>query len=318
MEPLKSRRSEEPTYWKSLRELYDGKAVSELKANEFMAGVTDDFSIEALPGMSRKQFLALLGASAAFAAAGCSNYRDKGQIVPYNRQTEGLIPGVAQHYASTCAGCSAACGILIKTREGRPIKLDGNPDHPLNRGKICAKGQASILDFYDPNRLRSVVMTSGDSWAEADRSVRAGLNAAASAGKEIALVMHPSLSPTFRRVLEDFQRSYPSARLYSYELFHDENRKNAWKRCYGPGEVPVIAWENCDVILALESDFLGTEGHVVEQIGKFADRRSVNDVGRFNRLYAVEGSMSQTGANADYRLRLRPDAQLAFVLSLLN
>ena len=318
MEPLKDQGSHEPAYWRSLSELYDGKSVSELKANEFMAGVTDDFSIEALPGMSRKQFLALLTASAAFAAAGCSNYRDKGEIVPYNRQIEGLTPGIAQHYASTCTGCSAACGILIKTREGRPIKLDGNPDHPVNRGKICAKGQAGILDFYDPNRLRAPVVKGAGSWSESDRRVREGLDAAASAGKEIALVMHPTFSPTFRRALEEFERTYPTARLYSYELFHDENRKSAWKRCYGSGEVPVIAWEKCDVILALESDFLGTEGHVIEQIAKFAERRRVDDLGRFNRLYAVEGTMSQTGANADYRLRLRPDAQLAFVLSLLN
>ena len=324
MEPLNGRRAEEPIYWKSLRELHDGDSVSELKANEFMAGVTDDFSIEELPGMSRKQFLALLTASAAFAAAGCTNYRDKGEIVPYNKQVEGIIPGVAQYYASTCTGCSATCGILIKTREGRPIKLDGNPDHPLNKGKICAKGQAGILNFYDPNRLRNPLLKDGTepngkmTWAVANERVFQDLSLASKAGKEIAVLLHPTHSPTFQSVLREFQRSFPTATLYAYEVFHEENRRNAWRRCYGSGEPPVVEWEQCDTILALESDFLGTEGHVVEQIRKFADRRSVDDVKHFSRLYCVEGTLSQTGANADYRIRLRPDAQLEFVLSLLN
>src|SRR5512143_4328833 len=143
------------TYWRSLRELYDPQSVSDAKAHEFMAGVTNDFNISDLSQMSRKQFLALISASAAFAAAGCSDYRDKGEIVPYGKKPEEVTPGVANFYASTCTGCAQACGILIKTREGRPIKIDGNPDHPVNRGAICARGQASILNLYDPNRLRS-------------------------------------------------------------------------------------------------------------------------------------------------------------------
>jgi molybdopterin-containing oxidoreductase family iron-sulfur binding subunit len=280
MDSLKPDRSVGPTYWKSLRQLHNGNSVSELKANEFMAGVTDDFSIDELPGMSRKQFLALLTASAAFAAAGCTNYRDKGEIVPYNDQIEGITPGLADYYSSTCTGCSQACGVLVKTREGRPIKLDGNPDHPVNKGKICAKGQAEILDFYDPYRLKSPQFkdparkSEGMTWASTNERVLRGLAEAASAGAEIALLVHPTVSPTFRKVLGDFQQAYPTARLYSYEAFPDENRRRAWRRCYGSGEPPVIEWEKCNTIVALESDILGTEGHVVEQIRKFAERRS--------------------------------------------
>ncbi len=322
MEPLNGRPSEERTYWKSLRELHDGNQVSESKANEFMAGVTDDFSIDDLPGMSRKQFLALLTASAAFAAAGCSNYRDKGEIVPYNKQVEGVVPGIAQYYASTCTGCASSCGILIKTREGRPIKLDGNPDHPTNRGKICAKGQAGILNFYDPHRLKKPVVKSGgpddSTWNDLNGKIASALAEAAREGREIALFLRPTVSPSFRAVLAEFQRRFPTARLYSYDLFHGETRRMAWRRSYGAGEPPVIQWEKCDIIVALEADLLGTEGHPVEQIRKFAERRSADDLAAFNRLYCIEGSVSPTGANADYRFRLRPDAQLEFVLSLLN
>ena len=103
-------------YWKSLRELHDAGSLDEQKANEFMAGVTDDFDPSQMSTMSRKQFLALLSASAAFAAAGCSEYQDKGEIVPYDRQPEGVVAGVPEYYASTCTGCALSCGILIKTK----------------------------------------------------------------------------------------------------------------------------------------------------------------------------------------------------------
>ena len=89
--------------------------------------------------LSRRKFLALLSASAALTATACTNYRDKGEIIPYNQRPEEVLPGKANLYASTCTSCAQSCGVLVKTREGRPIKIDGNPDHPINQGKICSK-----------------------------------------------------------------------------------------------------------------------------------------------------------------------------------
>jgi MoCo/4Fe-4S cofactor protein with predicted Tat translocation signal len=314
----------ESRYWRSLRELHSEEPVDELKAHEFMAGVTDDFNLSELSTMSRKRFLALLSASAAFAAAGCSDYRDKGEIVPYSKKPEEITPGVANYYASTCTGCSQSCGILIKTREGRPIKIDGNPDHPINKGSVCAKGQASILNLYDPNRLRepkrgSSSGNSGDlDWTTADAEVRTALNDARAAAQEVAVITGPILSPTTQSIFNDFASKYPNVRFYSYDFFHDDNRKRAWQKSYGTPAVPAIAWEKAKVIVALESDFLGTEGFTVEQIRKFAAGRDVMQSSEFNRLYSVEGAVSLTGANADYRLRVRPDAQMEFLLSLMN
>ncbi|HUI65801.1 MAG TPA: 4Fe-4S dicluster domain-containing protein, partial [Bacteroidota bacterium] len=274
--------------------------------------------------MSRKQFLALLSASAAFAAAGCADYRDKGEIVPYTRKPEEVTPGVPNFYASTCTGCDQACGILIKTREGRPIKIDGNPDHPINRGAICAKGQASVLNLYDPNRLRVPRRgtTSGQTgdldWASADVEIRRAIHEAGARKKQIAVITSPVHSPTTRRLIQAFAAAYPTVRHYSYALFHDQVRRDAWNTCYGDSALPAIAWDEARVILALESDFLGTEGFTVEQIRQFASRRDIQNVEDFSRLYCVEGAVSLTGANADYRLRLRPDAQLEFVCAILN
>ncbi|MGD1043740.1 MAG: Fe-S-cluster-containing hydrogenase [Bacteroidota bacterium] len=311
-----------PKYWKSLRTLKNKKPDVDPEVHEFMDGVTDDFSPSEMSGMSRKQFLALLAVSAAFTAAGCSNYRDKGEIVPYTKKPEEVTPGVPNYYASTCTGCSQACGILIKTREGRPIKIDGNPDHPINRGKICAKGQASILNLYDPFRLRTAQYGKasgkhGDvSWKKTDEEIIRSLTEAVQSGKEIALVTKAINSPTAKKLLDEFKAKYPTTKIYSYSLFNNETRRKAWQKCYGSKDLPVVEWEKAKIILALESDFLGTDGMTIEQIRKFTDARDVMKSKNFNRVYCVEGAMSLTGAHTDYRLRLRPDAQLEFVLAL--
>jgi MoCo/4Fe-4S cofactor protein with predicted Tat translocation signal len=314
----------DPNYWRSLAEYHDSNAVNEAKANEFMAGVTDPFDVKELAPMSRKRFLALLTASAAFAAAGCSGYRDKGEIVPYTKKPEEVTPGVSNLYASTCTGCAQSCGILIKTREGRPIKVDGNPDHPLNAGKICAKGQASILNLYDPYRMRAPRYGDGRgtgedlTWDIADGAITRQLSAAVREGREIALLMPPVLSPTTATVLDDFRAKFSTVRAYGIALFSDAPRRAAWEACYGTARVPSIAWGEADVILALEADLLATDGAVMEQIRGFVKRRDTAAPQRFNRLYCVEGNLTLTGANADVRLRLRPDAQMEFVLAMLH
>jgi Fe-S-cluster-containing dehydrogenase component/anaerobic selenocysteine-containing dehydrogenase len=291
---------------------------------EFEPGVTDEFSPEKLAPISRKQFLGLLAASAAFATAGCTNYRDKGEIVPYTKKPEEITPGVSNFYASTCTGCAQACGTLIKTREGRPVKIDGNPDHPINRGKLCAKGQASILGLYDPARLRepqfgSASSKSGSvSWDEVDADVIKHLDQCRQSGKRVLVLVPPTQSPTALKLLSDFAASIPGAQIMAYGLLNDEARRRAWKECYGSAPLPVIQWENAEVIVALEGDILGTDGFSVEQSRKFAEGRDIMKSTAFNRLYCVESAFSPTGANADYRLKLHPAAQAAFVLAIIN
>lgn len=313
----------ESKYWKSLQEFYKDPSADEAKAHEFMKGVTDDFELDKLSGMSRKQFLGLLSASAAFAAAGCTNYRDKGEIVPYIKKPEEITLGKANYYASTCTGCEHACGILIKTREGRPIKIDGNPDHPVNKGKLCGKGQAGILSLYDPDRLRAPMsvengMMNIEEWKAVDTKIISALTSAAAKGKEIAVITHTITSPTTKKVFGEFSAKFPTVKIYSYELFNTLNRKSAWKKSTGSENFPLIQWDKAEIILSLESDFLGYEGNLPEQTRMFTSRRDVMKGKNFNRLYSADGTMNSTAMNADYRLRVRPDQQLEFVLSLIN
>ncbi len=307
-------------YWQSLEELYNDPKVLQASHHEFKEGVTDDFNPFKLPGLSRRKFLALVGASAALAGAGCSDYRDKGDIIPYIKKPEEITLGKANYYASTCTACANACGILIKTREGRPIKADGNPDHPVSKGKLCSKGHASILNLYDPERLQGPRKKNGGtideiSWQNADKEIAVTLS---KAGKEIAIVTKKINSPTGKKVLDDFKSKYPSAKVYSYELFNDAVKNSAWQKSYGSGSFPLIKWNKAKIIVALESDFLGTDGNTVENAGLFAEGREVSDLKNFNRLYVVEGNMSLTGSNADYRMRLNPDAQFDLVSMLIR
>lgn len=307
-------------YWRSFKELYNDPGFLAEKKFEFKDGADESPDPSKMSTLSRRKFLALLGASAAMAGTACSDYRDKGEIVPYKNQPEEITIGKANYYASTCNGCSSACGILIKTREGRPIKVDGNPDHPVSKGKICAQGQASILGLYDPDRLKSPrkkkgKVTENVEWKTADDEILRSLSTAGNS--EIAIITNKIVSPTEDKVLKEFAVKYPSTRIYSYEQFNESIRNSAWKKCYGGDEFPVIKWNEAKVIVSLDADFLGTDFDHVENARLYSEGRDVIEK-KFNRLYVVESTLTQTGLNADYRFRLKPEAQYSLVMAIVN
>jgi len=312
----------ESSYWRSFKELHNDPEFIKARTEEFGDEEEVKPDLGKMSLVTRRRFLALMSASAALAAAGCADYRDKGEVIPYNKKPEEVILGIPDFYASTCTGCNSACGILVKTREGRPIKVDGNDLHPINKGKICTKGQASVMNLYDPGRLREPVFSGARKdhapmpWKDADAKISNELKLAGS--KEIAIVTHTILSPTLKKLFDEFKAAYPSARVYSYEAFDQIPRQNAWMKSYGRKNLPVVQWDKAKVILALESDFLGNEGNQMEQMRLYAKSRDVVNKKEPNRIYAVEGATTLTGLNADYRMRLRTDAIEEFVMCLLN
>lgn len=311
-------------FWRGFAELHNDIAFEKAKKFEFEDENADVLDLNKSKGISRRKFLALLSASAAFAAASCTNYRNKGEIIPYNKKPEELTIGNSLYYASTCNVCPHSCGILVKTSEGRPIKIDGNPDHPVSKGKLCSRGQANILNLYDPEKLKEPqfsenrTKSSNLKWTDADDKIIDHLKYCTYSGKEIAIITNTITSPSFKKVLDDFSKTYPGTKIYSYELYNNGNYKNAFKKSYNTDSLPVVKWENAKVILALESDFLATDGNKVEQVRLYTQNREVVANASFNKLYSVEGAVSLTGLNADYRIRLRTDAIEEFVLSLLN
>ncbi len=310
------------TFWKSPNELKFPVLSQEAKEKEFVDGVTEEFNPDELKGLSRRKFLALTAATLAVSTAACTDYHDKGEIIPYNKKPENIIPGIPNYYASTCTGCSNHCGILIKTREGRPIKIDGNPDDPINKGKICAIGQASILNLYDPERYKKPMKRNGNKfneikWQEAFNELISKVKLANNNGSEIAIIVGNIKSPSQKRLLELFTQKYATTKIYSYDLMADYPRQLAWQACYGSSEPATINFENAKIILALESNFLGNEGNFVKNIAGFTKKRNVDNPDSFSRLYAVEGAMSLSGVNADIRIPLNPTKHLDLVLSII-
>ncbi len=314
--PTEKNMADKKSFWKSLKDYNNDPEFLKAKTNEFVEGVTDDFSPEEMKGLSRRKFLALVTASTAFTAAACTDYPDKGEIIPYTKRPQNVLPGKANFYASTD---NSGNPILVKTREGRPIKIDGNPEHPISKGKVSNLTQASIMNLYDPTRLKSPLHDKRKtSWKKADFNIVEALDLAKGTEKKIAILTHKINSPGTIRVLKDFKEKYPTAEVYSYDLFNDNNRVNAWKKCYGTLNIPSIKLDKAKIILALESDFLAREGDTTENIRLFTDGRDVMKSSDFNRLYVAEGGMSLTGMNSDYRIRVRPDFQFEFVMALLN
>lgn len=311
-------------YWRGFKELNNDPEFLKAKEDEFTEGVSEKPEISKSSSVSRRTFLALMASSAALAATGCSDYRDKGAIIPYNKKPEDITIGIPNFYASTCTACPNACGILIKTREGRPIKVDGNPEHPINKGKICAAGQANIMNLYEPNRLKEPMIKSGTTftsvnWLDADTKIIDELSKAAAAGKEIAVISHTITSPATKLLFEDFTKKFTTAKFYSYELVSSINKLNAVKKSFGKDGLPVVKWNDAKIILSLESDFLGREGNFVEAQRLYSESRDVmKKKGEFSKLYVVEGGFSLTGANSDYRIKLRTDAIEEFVYALIN
>ncbi len=307
-------------FWQNLNQLQDNNESSVDKKQEFLSGVTDKFEVNKMPELPRRKFLAALGASAAFISTSCTDYRDKGEIVSYNNKPENVDYGVANYYASSL---NNGYGILIKTREGRPVKVDGNPDHPVNKSKIDNIGQASLLDLYDPARLKDPKKKSNGksskiNWKVADEEIINLLNEANNSGKEIALITGEVISPSQNKLFDNFINSYPNARVYSYDVFAKSNKIKAWEKSYGDKNVPAFNIDEAKIILSLESDFLGSDVDAVENIQKFSKTRDFENLDDFSRLYSVEGNLSVTGTNGDYRLRLSPEKQYDFVLSVIN
>jgi Fe-S-cluster-containing dehydrogenase component/anaerobic selenocysteine-containing dehydrogenase len=267
--------------------------------------------------MDRRRFFALLGASAALGTTACGVPADRGEILPYVDQPEGNPAGSPRYYASTLLGYPGAPPVLVTTREGRPIKLEGNPQHPASQGALDAWGQSATLSLYDPDRLKTPMHKATEvRWEEADAGICGALSQAVREDKQILLFTPPLSSSTARQLVDQFIRAYPTVTHLPITTFHAEEAIAGQLEALGTEDRFSVDWDRADVILSLEADFLGPVGTPGEQ-RQFAERR-LPEPGPMNRLWCIEGSMSATGAFADHRLPLRPGLQGKLLLYLLR
>ena len=271
--------------------------------------------------LSRRRFLALFGASAAVATgAGCKPSPSRAAVVPYTKKQEEIVPGVADYYASTFQEGEVAYPVLVKAREGRPIFVEGNDEHPLYRGKTNLHAIADVLGLYDPDRLRGPSLDGRPTtWNEALDRLARELGRTASAGKPIVLITPAVLSPSRRALLARLREALPGLRHMAWEPAADHAARQAEQELYGDIRLPRYRFEKASVMLALEADFIGGLGDTVTAIAGFSSmRRPASFAGPMSRLYVLEGGMSLTGSKADVRIPVRPSALARIAFGLVR
>ncbi len=259
-------------------------------------------------GVSRREFLAAAGFTLAGAVvAGCARAPVE-KAIPYLVQPEHIVPGRAYHYASTCGGCASSCGVVVKNRDGRPIKVEGNAEHPLSRGGLCAVGQATVLGLYDSHRLASPLAGGRETtWAAVDRAVGERLAAIRAEGGAVRFLSGTEASPTARAEIERFLAGFASGRHVEYDTLSSAAILDAHERTHGARLLPRYHLDRSEVIVGVDADFLGTWISPVEYTAGYRAGRTLE--GRPPRLsYHVqfESRMSLTGSNADVRYAVRP------------
>ncbi|MFO1520364.1 MAG: TAT-variant-translocated molybdopterin oxidoreductase, partial [bacterium] len=310
---------EHPTYWGSLEELEQTPEFLENLNKEFAAPPEQQSFTE----MERRDFLKVMGAGMLLATTACYR-RPVEKIIPYVNRPEEVVPGVADWYTSTCGDCSAGCGILVKTREGRPIKLEGNPNHPLNQGGLCARGQSSILNLYDPDRLKGpVAITRGEgttqsrTWLEVDDKIKAKLAEAKQKSGKVYVLTGALNSPSTAQVIQDFLSQFPGGAWVSYEGVVPEEIALGQQLAYGEKVTPRYRLDQAKLVLAFGADFLGTYLSPLEFAKAFSRSRKL-EKNEMSRLVSVESVLSLTGSNADEYFPVKAGDEVWIALALAN
>jgi molybdopterin-containing oxidoreductase family iron-sulfur binding subunit len=269
-------------------------------------------------GVHRRDFLRLAGfAVAGAAAAGCERAPVK-YARPLLSQPEGLVPGRPLHYASVCGGCPAGCGLLVKSIDGRPIKLEGNPAHPLSRGGLCAAGQASLLGLYDSHRPTEPLHDQKPvKWDEVDKALRGRLDDVRKGGKPLVFLTGPQVGPTARAQVARFLETCPGSRHVVFDGRFNTAVLEAHARTHGMRVQPHYHLDKAKILVSFDADFLGSWISPVEFTAAYqGGRRPSGDPPAMSYHVQFESRLSLTGSKADERFAVRPD-ELGLLLSHL-
>lgn len=260
-------------------------------------------------GISRRRFLEAAGFTLSLTALnGCSR-PDAELALPLTHQPEGLIPGKTQSYASTCSGCPAACGLLVGVRDGRPLKMEGLPEHPLSRGGLCAVGQALPLGLYDSHRLQQPLElgTSSD-WKTVDQQIRQKLDEMTGSEGVVRFVTSTITSPTLQASIEKFLKRFHDGQHITLDSVSSSAILDAHEKTHGARILPHYLLDKATVIVSFGADFLGTWISPVEFTAAWRTGRIPTAEQPEMSYHAhFEGQMTLTGSNADRRYRVAPD-----------
>ena len=290
-------------YWRSLDELADQPEFKDWLHREFPVGASE--LVE--DGQSRRNFLKIMSASFAFAGiatlgAGCRRPEEK--LEPFGKQPENYTFGDAQYFATAMPTRTGAIPLVVKSYEGRPVKIEGNALYPGSNGSTDRYAQASILDLYDPDRARHFkhdgkVVSREEALSFLDELSK---KFAANSGEGLAFLAESSTSPSRARLQKIIADKFPKSKWFTYDAIDSGIHQRAATQAFGQPVKPVFNFDKAKVILSLDCDFLGGEDDSHNHIRKFAASRKAEQ--GMSRLYAVESLFTLTGASADHRLRV--------------
>ena len=302
--------------FRSIHELKDPTLNGKLAAKEFQNEIpVEDFLDDSnKEGTSRRDFLKLLGFStAAVTLAACEAPVIK--TIPYVVKPHDIIPGVPNYYASTYFDGFDFASVLVKTREGRPIKIEPNPVAG-DLGKTNARAQASVLSLYDNDKVKQPKLDGKDeTFDKVDDFVIKGLEEAKASGKRIVLLSQSYASPTFKKLFAEFKAKYPTAELITYDAIPYAAALDAAQEVFGQRALPVYDLSNSQLVVSFNADFLGDYNASSLEVSYSAARKPGANM---LRHIQVESNMSLTGANADSRYRLKPSAVFKTLVEVYN
>src|SRR5438477_5892516 len=303
-------------YWRTLEELAGDPQFEELLHREFPRQAPSEWD----DSVDRRDFLKLMAASLAFAGlSGCGRTPEQ-ILVPYVKQPDGMTLGKPQFYATAMPFGADAIGLLVESHEGRPTKIEGNPDHPSSLGATNVFAQASVLNLYDPDRAQTVTkfgeIQTWSLFVESAQAIAAAMKGSNGAGFRILTGI--VTSPTLAAQIQSLLTLFPKAKWHQWEPAVGDGAREGAKLAFGSYVNTVYRVEKAGVILSLDSDFLGSGPGHIRYAREFSRRRMLNErpksnpladevfpETKMNRLYVVEPTPSVTGATADHRLPLR-------------
>ena len=290
------------TYWRSLEQLADSPEIRDLIAKEF-----PNYDADALVRSSRRDFLKWMGASMALAGLTLSGCRraPKETLAPYTSNPRDRVPGVAEHYATTWELAGVGVPLLVTCFDGRPIKIEGNPSHPMSLGASDAFAQASVLELYDPDRSRKV---RGPGNVALDDFIRSHFDPQRGNGEGIAVLAEPMNGVASIDMKERFEKTFPKAKWFVHETVEPQPQRT------------LLHLDKADTVLLIDADILGLHPASVRYAADWASRRrSADDAHKsMSRVYMVETCHSLTGAAADVRLGVDPFKLRNILIGIAN
>jgi MoCo/4Fe-4S cofactor protein with predicted Tat translocation signal len=311
--------------WIGGKDLTNDPEFIEISQKEFAepTNLAEDLGNEevaASMGGNRRDFLKFLGfgLGAATVAAGCDIPVKR--AIPYVVKPDSIVPGVASYYSSTYVSGGESLPILVKTREGRPIKIEGNIYSSITHGGTSARAQAFVLSLYDTTRFATPKMkVSGEwtssNWADVDKAVSVALDSA----KGVRVVTNTVLSPTAQSAMSEFTDKFDGT-IVTYDPVSSSAILDANEQSFGDRVIPDYRFDKADVIVSFGADFLGTWISPVEYAAQWVKGRKIKDIRNptMSRHIQVESGMSMTGSNADNRIMVRPSEMGAAIAYLAN